>query len=635
MTVYSVENNIADKSFDVIFVIDCSGSMKNNDPNKLALSAAKLFIDLLSDSNSRAGYVFFADSAIPTRTLQKIYGNEDSLKTGIGSATYAGNTRMNLGLNKAYEFFETSPSDNGRLVILLSDGEPTVPKEVVDSEVEKFKLAGIPIYTIGLTKEADNEYMKKIADNTGAFYEHAQTANDLAGIFGKIYINLMNGDFINKGNYNLNNPVPVTIDAGKAEAYVILSSDNSPINIFAIKKPNGDFYSEKIFEYDNCAIIKIDEPDDGWWYISINGTANDSIKLDLLTVHMVSREINFIENGKIIKSLEIKNGKSLDSIDISDIKNPSKDDANLMGWYEDLEFNSLFDFSSPVYSNINLYAKWTPKVYTATFFMYDGNIITKEFNHGEIVEFPKIPNRRSYKFLNWYIGEKHPQSSESVMEMNSDELLVQGEVKAMSDNLHFYADWEYIKINLFLLIIFLILFCLTMAVIIFSLFYFPKIINEKAKIKINLIRNNERFTSGFAVIDNIFICLSVFLFFKSIASARIFDYSSINNFFKITFNLYFMICCCAVPALYNFYAAYIAPRKNSGKDRIKEYKNQFGISIILTIIFTFGVLFFTRSPINILIIFLINTIVFFGNFFISARAASKIAYKNYRRGGIK
>jgi len=94
IVIYAEDDYISEKSFDVIFVIDCSGSMNRNDTNRLAISAAKMFIDLLQNSNSRVGYACFADSAIPTRPLQKISENAESLKTGIGSAVYSGNTRV-------------------------------------------------------------------------------------------------------------------------------------------------------------------------------------------------------------------------------------------------------------------------------------------------------------------------------------------------------------------------------------------------------------------------------------------------------------------------------------------------------------------------------------------------------------
>ena len=49
---------------------------------------------------------------------------------------------------------------------------------------------------------------------------------------------------------------------------------------------------------------------------------------------------------------------------------PTKGEDTFLGWYSDEGLNNLYNFNTPVTSNLNLYAKWgapTPITYTITF----------------------------------------------------------------------------------------------------------------------------------------------------------------------------------------------------------------------------------------------------------------------------
>ncbi|MDE5589270.1 MAG: hypothetical protein K2J60_09060, partial [Acetatifactor sp.] len=49
------------EAIDIIFVIDCSGSMKTNDPSKMGLNMVQAFIDTVQTENIRIGYVAYND----------------------------------------------------------------------------------------------------------------------------------------------------------------------------------------------------------------------------------------------------------------------------------------------------------------------------------------------------------------------------------------------------------------------------------------------------------------------------------------------------------------------------------------------------------------------------------------------
>ncbi|MCL2158261.1 MAG: VWA domain-containing protein [Oscillospiraceae bacterium] len=585
-----------------------TNSQAGNDPNRLSLSSAKLFIDLLSNTNSRAGYVCFATSTTPTSPLYRIDTSKDVLKNGIDTAIYGGNTNTGLALKKACEFFEDSPSDNEKLVILLGDGDAQ-DKAQAEEAVEELKEKGVRIFTIGLGREIDKdkEFYEKSASETGAFFSEAQSANDLAGIFSSIYTNLVNGG--HRGNVGrvVDNSIYVPIDGGASGVNVIFSSiNNNPIEIIAVRDPGtGErFFPESLFKDSNYAILLLDEPNAGNWEFSVLGDDINAIRADLLTFYIVPQEINFIDDDKTIKTIEIRPGRTLDSADIADITSPLKEGADFAGWYSDESLTDLVDFSLPVWSDMNLYSKWTAKVYTVTFATYDDNLLTQEFAHGETIEFPKV-SRGDYRLIGWHSGD-------------ANYTLVQDSVQALSGDMSFYAEWEYLAVDISLV---LVLLALTAVVVLFSIAVFPRII------PISII-HNKWITSFFAVINNLLICLTVFVFFDSFASIRIFDQALVDDFFGIPFSAYFMIACVALPAAYNICAAYIAPYfTNDG------YVKFFVGAIVLTVVVAAGSLVFTFDLVAIAVMAITSAAVYFLNFFVSALATSSNAYPNYRLGG--
>jgi hypothetical protein len=58
----------ADGGVDAVLVMDSSGSMAKNDPNKLRVPAAKLFMSLLGERD-RIGLVSFSDNGYPVLHL--------------------------------------------------------------------------------------------------------------------------------------------------------------------------------------------------------------------------------------------------------------------------------------------------------------------------------------------------------------------------------------------------------------------------------------------------------------------------------------------------------------------------------------------------------------------------------------
>jgi Mg-chelatase subunit ChlD len=164
----------------VALIIDSSGSMKDNDPNKVRIEAAKKIVSLLGEDD-QVTVVEFSDRASVLIPL-KLVGNQVSrneINAKLSAIGEKGDTDIKGGLESA--FAELSKVDNSKkkVALLLSDGEPDLPALVQDkqkmasylAEVEKlageYKNRGWTVNCVALQKAAAGQTLQKIAQITG------------------------------------------------------------------------------------------------------------------------------------------------------------------------------------------------------------------------------------------------------------------------------------------------------------------------------------------------------------------------------------------------------------------------------------------------------------------------------------
>lgn len=300
---------------DVIFVIDNSGSMLRADPNKLALTASNLFIDMCEDSDSRIGYVMYTDVIASSQALTDISMFSEELKKAISSTRYqqTGDTDTALGLEKALEMLELDAL-NGKsarkpVIILLSDGNTDLPNPVTRTteqslaalQVVTGKLAskGIPVYTIGFNYDGklDVEAMRNIAETTGAMAQEAKTADELPLILRRIYGDLTGANSISFPVIKATGqPQSVTIPIDNESVYkatITIMSRNAVKNI-SLTSPAGNIYDEtdttgKLTTNKDPSgkytLLSLYNPVKGNWTLTFTGTKDDVVSIDLLSVY--------------------------------------------------------------------------------------------------------------------------------------------------------------------------------------------------------------------------------------------------------------------------------------------------------------------------------------------------------------
>ena len=113
-------------------------------------------------------------------------------------------------------------------------------------------------------------------------------------------------------------------------------------------------------------------------------------------------KVTFMDDGKVLSSIEIKKGDNIADYDI-----PEKDGYIFVSWNKD---GFSYDSKTPINDDITLTASWTkePELivnHTVTF-NYGDEIKTQTVRDGEKALKPeKDPKKEKHDFLGWYVGE--------------------------------------------------------------------------------------------------------------------------------------------------------------------------------------------------------------------------------------
>ena len=171
--------------WDIVFVIDSSGSMYSNDEDNLRLDVAKRFVDKMRE-NDRAGVVDF-DSWY---TVYDFSLDKDTVKNNIDSIDSSGGTDILSGLEQGVQLFLNSNRESIKTILLLTDGEDYSDIDDYAEVIATANANGITVYTVGLGYGIDASVLSDIAAQTSGQYYFAEYADDLYGQFDDIKENV-------------------------------------------------------------------------------------------------------------------------------------------------------------------------------------------------------------------------------------------------------------------------------------------------------------------------------------------------------------------------------------------------------------------------------------------------------------
>ena len=163
---------------DLCFIIDSSGSIRDNNPRNGAYDNWELQQDFLSElvdvftvglDATRIGAVVFSEQVRLVFSLDT-YGDAQSVKDAINNIAYLGqttNTPEGLRVTRE-ECFNTANGDRPavqNLAVFISDGVPfpSDRREPAIREAEALKSSGAAVVAIGVTDVIDVELLRTIS----------------------------------------------------------------------------------------------------------------------------------------------------------------------------------------------------------------------------------------------------------------------------------------------------------------------------------------------------------------------------------------------------------------------------------------------------------------------------------------
>lgn len=182
-------------SYDIVYAIDCSGSMEDLDPepNESGTAskrhmAANNLIGVMEEDDEAAVIGF----NYTTSLLCDFTSDQSDLRSVLYNLYQEGSTNFNPVLSESISKLttrtETSEETVGKMIILISDGGmlDDLDEPLNEDLLAEAKREGIKIYTIGVGVDVDEEILHKIAKATGGEYYYASTNDEISDLYNEI-----------------------------------------------------------------------------------------------------------------------------------------------------------------------------------------------------------------------------------------------------------------------------------------------------------------------------------------------------------------------------------------------------------------------------------------------------------------
>lgn len=266
----------AQAGVDAVLLMDSSGSMAKNDPKKLRVPAAKMFMSLLGESD-RVGLISFSDNGYPVLhlTAPGVANNARILASADRVSSKGVYTNLNAALVKGIAMLDKeSGQAQEKMLILMSDGKMDVgdadqdaklTRQVREDILRQLQDKQIKVYTIAFTEASDTELLKQLADGTEALFRLARSDEDLHQVFAAIFESAKEPDMlpIEGGEFN--------VDASIEEVTIVASKERSDVRVF-LRTPSGQQLSSddageslKWFMSHHFDMITLRKPEPGSW----------------------------------------------------------------------------------------------------------------------------------------------------------------------------------------------------------------------------------------------------------------------------------------------------------------------------------------------------------------------------------
>ncbi len=392
------------------------------------------------DSNSCWWYGISATEAI-------ISGGE----IHAGSADGLGGEKLLIQGGK-----QTFTGENGSGIYMTLYGGENVILEVNGGELTaKGKVAGISLYGATDTLNINAGRVTAEGEKYGICIDNSETDADaklainegnvssnggISGVYvkrgsGKAEVAVRGGSLEAYGNeqYGIHTQDAITIDGGNVKAKITTVPDDEHYYYGAVYAENKEINIDET----KVSIISpehayIDTFDGRIWYkygegLGYNDVAKEVIIEDVTPSYTVTFNMN--SHGTAIAPVKVKEGKTAEAPVAAAVEG-----YTFEGWYTDEACTKAYVFTTPVSSDITLYAKWKGVDRTVTFDMGGkADNITKKVENGQCVVKPEDPKATGLSFINWYQDSEFKTLFDFTAKIEADTTI--------------YAKWEEAEVK--------------------------------------------------------------------------------------------------------------------------------------------------------------------------------------------
>lgn len=272
---------LAARPMRATILFDNSGSMRQNDPQRLSHVAAQLFL-ALARPQDQIGVLTFSDEAVPLCPLASLSAatTKQACLAQLPTVRFNGQTtNLSAALKAGLASFPVAQGAESRdLVLLLTDGqldlgpqrraeEPQALAAIRDTLLPQYRERGIAVYTIAFTAEADRALMQGMAQATGGEFRFIPNAALLHKAFSDLFVAA-------KGAESL--PIQqgaVVMDASIQEASLILAKQQAkdPVSLVTpgkqrlqARSTHPGMHWQSTPTYD---MIQLTAPEPGTWRV--------------------------------------------------------------------------------------------------------------------------------------------------------------------------------------------------------------------------------------------------------------------------------------------------------------------------------------------------------------------------------
>lgn len=315
-TVASAAEPSGSNRFNVVMVVDDSGSIKNTDPDGYRFKAIRQFTNLLADQGNSLGGVVFSTDIVGEQDLVRIQGKEEKeavVNNLESAAAKEGWTNIGAGLFRAVEMIkEKGDPAIPSVILVLSDGNTEMISDEqtqasLDLKAEAIQAArenDIAIYSVCLNanEKADLAEMRQISAATGGVFQEVTAAEDLQGVFNTFYeliygtstISLFSGVFPDPGRLEISFDIP---GLGVEEVNIIIYGDATE---FTLLRPDGEESHTDRRDSGTFSMLKLTDIIPGTWKLIAEGVPGDDIKINMVYNTNLGIEVEGVPRGQVI-----------------------------------------------------------------------------------------------------------------------------------------------------------------------------------------------------------------------------------------------------------------------------------------------------------------------------------------------